>query len=144
MSFFAATDHEKEKLEYFASPLGRDDLYAYNQKERRTVLEVRSYLLFVCVFLCNDFAASLISILSSTLQVLEDFPSVDIPLEWLVQIVPALRTRAFSISSSLSAHPNQVHLTVNVVSWVTPLKRKRSGLCSTWLAGFDPHKGIRW
>ncbi|CAL0329463.1 unnamed protein product [Lupinus luteus] len=39
--FFEArfTEHERERLKYFASPEGRDDLYQYNQKERRTVLE---------------------------------------------------------------------------------------------------------
>ncbi|XP_028805861.1 NADPH-dependent diflavin oxidoreductase 1 isoform X2 [Neltuma alba] len=109
MSFFATAEHERERLQYFVSPEGREDLYQYNQKERRTVLEV-----------------------------LEDFPSVQMPFEWLVQLVPPLKTRAFSISSSQSAHPNQVHLTVNVVSWTTPYQRKRKGLCSTWLASLDP------
>ncbi|KAK6128525.1 hypothetical protein DH2020_037734 [Rehmannia glutinosa] len=99
MSYFAIAEHEKERLQYFASPEGRDDLYKYNQKERRTVLEV-----------------------------LEDFPSVQMPFEWLVQLVPPLKTRAFSISSSHSAHPNQVHLTVSVVSWTTPYKRTRAGV----------------
>ncbi|XP_059645698.1 NADPH-dependent diflavin oxidoreductase 1 isoform X2 [Cornus florida] len=113
MSFFASAEHEKERLQYFTSPEGRDDLYQYNQKERRTVLEV-----------------------------LEDFPSVQMPFEWLVQLVPPLKTRAFSISSSHSAHPNQVHLTVDVVSWTTPFKRKRTGLCSAWLAGLDPKQGV--
>ncbi|XP_042975918.1 NADPH-dependent diflavin oxidoreductase 1 isoform X2 [Carya illinoinensis] len=113
MSYFATAPHEKERLQYFASPEGRDDLYQYNQKERRTVLEV-----------------------------LEDFPSVEISFEWLVQLVPPLKTRAFSISSSPSAHPNQVHLTVDVVSWTTPFKRKRSGLCSMWLAKLDPEQSI--
>lgn len=42
MSFFATAEHERERLQYFASPEGRDDLYKYNQKERRTVLEVNS------------------------------------------------------------------------------------------------------
>ncbi|KAK3409369.1 hypothetical protein EUGRSUZ_J01497 [Eucalyptus grandis] len=112
MSYFATAEHEKERLQYFASAEGRDDLYQYNQKERRTVLEV-----------------------------LQDFPSVQLPLEWLVQLVPPLKTRAFSISSSPSAHPNQVHLTVNVVSWKTPFKRNRAGLCSMWLANLDPNQG---
>eukprot|EP01018_Ginkgo_biloba_P003361 Gb_02334 [translate_table: standard] len=111
MSHFATAEHEKERLQYFASPEGRDDLYQYNQKERRTVLEV-----------------------------LEDFPSVHFPLEWLVQLVPRLRSRMFSISSLLLAHPKQVHLTVVVVSWMTPFKRKRYGLCSAWLAQLDPNK----
>ncbi|CAA7401453.1 unnamed protein product [Spirodela intermedia] len=113
MSFFASAEHEKEKLQYFASPEGRDDLFQYNQKERRTVLEV-----------------------------LEDFPSVQLPFEWLVQLAPPLRTRAFSISSSPLAHPDQVHLTVKALTWTTPFKRKRSGLCSNWLAGVVPRKGV--
>ncbi|CAK7332257.1 unnamed protein product [Dovyalis caffra] len=113
MSFFATAEHEKERLQYFASPEGRDDLYEYNQKERRTVMEV-----------------------------LEDFPSVQMPFEWLVQLVPPLKTRAFSISSSPSAHPNEVHLTVNVVLWTTPFKRKRTGLCSKWLAGLERQEGV--
>lgn len=114
MSFFAAAPHEKERLQYFSSAEGRDDLYEYNQKERRTVLEV-----------------------------LEDFPSVQMPFEWLVQLVPQLKTRAFSISSSCSAHPNQVHLTVKIVSWTTPFKRKRVGLCSSWLAGLNPEQRVQ-
>lgn len=40
MGSFATAEHEKERLQYFSSPEGRDDLYQYNQKERRTVLEV--------------------------------------------------------------------------------------------------------
>jgi hypothetical protein len=40
MSYFATAEHEKERLQYFASPEGREDLYKYNQKESRTVLEV--------------------------------------------------------------------------------------------------------
>ncbi|XP_027925849.1 NADPH-dependent diflavin oxidoreductase 1 isoform X3 [Vigna unguiculata] len=41
MSYFATAEHERERLKYFASPEGRDDLYQYNQKERRTVLEFK-------------------------------------------------------------------------------------------------------
>lgn len=73
-------------------------------------------------------------------QVLEYLPSVELPFEWLVQLVPPLKKRSFSISSSPLAHPNQVHLTVSVVSTITPFKRKRYGLCSSWLAGLDPNK----
>ncbi|KAF5185896.1 Sulfite reductase [NADPH] flavoprotein alpha-component [Thalictrum thalictroides] len=113
MRLFATAEHEEERLRYFSSPEGRDDLYQYNQRERRTIIEV-----------------------------LEDFPSVQLPFEWLVQLVPPLKTRTFSISSSPLAHPNQVHLTVSVISWSTPFKRKRWGFCSTWLAGLDPEARI--
>ncbi|KAF3588477.1 hypothetical protein F2Q69_00030875 [Brassica cretica] len=64
------------------------------------------------------------------------------PFELLVQLVPALKPRAFSISSSPLAYPAQVHLTVSVVSWMTPYKRPRKGLCSTWLASLTPEQGV--
>ncbi|WZZ61204.1 hypothetical protein YC2023_061311 [Brassica napus] len=88
MSFYATAEHEKARLQYFASPEGRDDLYNYNQKERRSVLEV-----------------------------LEDFPSVQMPFEWLVQLVPALKPRAFSISSSPLAYPASTFDRVNIPVW---------------------------
>ncbi|VAI56440.1 unnamed protein product [Triticum turgidum subsp. durum] len=111
MSYFATDTDQKEKLQYLTSPEGRDDLYWYNQKENRTVLEV-----------------------------LQEFSSVHMPFEWLVQLTPPLKRRAFSISSSPLVHPNQIHLTVSIVSWRTPLKRTRHGLCSTWLAGLSPNE----
>ncbi|VAH57147.1 unnamed protein product [Triticum turgidum subsp. durum] len=114
MSYFATVQHEKERLEEFASPEGRDILYQYNHKEGRTVLEV-----------------------------LEDFPWVHMPFEWLVQLTPPLKKRAFSISSSPLAHPNQIHLTVSVVSWLATPFRRKHGLCSTWLAGLNPNEETR-
>ncbi|CAM6086168.1 unnamed protein product [Calypogeia fissa] len=112
MSHFATAEHEKEKLQYFASSDGRDDLYQYNQRERRSVLEV-----------------------------LEDFPSVQLPLEWVLQVVPRLKARSFSIASSPRAHANQAHITLAVVKWKTKLQRQRHGLCSTWLSELDPNLG---
>ena len=45
----------------------------------------------------------------------------------------ALAIRLYSISSSLKAHPESVHLTVASVRW-TSRGRRRSGVCSTFLA----------
>jgi len=52
MSFFATSEREKERLQYFASPEGREHLYQYNQKESRAVLEVRKFALklFITTF----------------------------------------------------------------------------------------------
>eukprot|EP00873_Tetraselmis_striata_P027357 jgi/Tetstr1/447621/TSEL_034982.t1 len=111
-SHFAAAEHEAERLEYFASPEGAEDLYTYNQKEHRSVLEV-----------------------------LDDFPSLQLPLEWLLQLVPALQPRRFSIASSHAAHPGRAHLTVAVVDYHTPYKRHKLGLCSSHLASLDPTQG---
>ncbi|KAM1409041.1 hypothetical protein ACFX2I_009484 [Malus domestica] len=113
MHMFATDEHEKGILEHLVSPEGRTVLHKYIHKERMTV---------------ND--------------VLKKFPSVQIPFEWLVQVVPPLKPRAFSISSSPSAHPNQVHLTVTVASWRSPLGRNRAGLCSNWLAKLDAKQEV--
>ncbi|KAL6779182.1 NFR1 [Auxenochlorella protothecoides x Auxenochlorella symbiontica] len=100
---------ERERLEYLCSAEGLEDLATYNQLEGRTVLEV-----------------------------LQDFPSARPDLGWLLTAVPRLAPRAFSIASSPLAHPGAAHLTLAVVGWVTPFKRRRRGLCSAWLAGLRP------
>ncbi|KAL4458060.1 hypothetical protein ABPG75_012925 [Micractinium tetrahymenae] len=109
---FAVEELEVERLAYFSSAEGRDDLHEYNQREGRTVLEV-----------------------------LTDFKSARIPLEWLLQAAPRLKPRYFSIASSLRAHPRCAQLAVAIVEWATPFKRRRRGVCTSWLAGLDPQQG---
>ncbi|KAM3394659.1 hypothetical protein P3S68_003662 [Capsicum galapagoense] len=68
-----------ERLQYLASPEERDDLYEYNHKERRTILEV-----------------------------LEDFPSVQMPFECVVSwITPYKRKRIGFFLSWLAKHDPQ-------------------------------------
>ena len=112
---FAASADEKERLEYFASPEGRDDARRYGAGERRTLLEF-----------------------------LDDFPSVAVPLGWLLQTAPRLRPRLFSIASARAADgPETVHLTVTRAAWTTPYGRARNGLCSTALTSASPIVGAR-
>ncbi|CAI5952368.1 unnamed protein product [Closterium sp. NIES-65] len=106
---FASDEREREKLAWLASPEGREDLHEYNQRERRTVLEV-----------------------------LQEFSSVALPLPWLLQLCPRLQPRSFSISSAPLAHPGRCHITAALVRVTTPLKRTRLGLCSRWLASLHP------
>ncbi|CAI5498010.1 unnamed protein product [Closterium sp. Naga37s-1] len=106
---FASDEREQEKLAWLASPEGREDLHEYNQRERRTVLEV-----------------------------LQEFSSVALPLPWLLQLCPRLQPRSFSISSSPLAHPGRCHITAALVRVTTPFKRTRLGLCSRWLASLHP------
>ncbi|KAL0028461.1 hypothetical protein WJX77_008059 [Trebouxia sp. C0004] len=109
LQHFATAEVEVDRLEYFATPEGRNDLYTYNQKEGRTVLEV-----------------------------LQDFKSAQPPLEWLLQTVPHLKPRQFSSASSLAKHPNSAHVLMAVVNYETPFKRRKQGLCSAWLASLTP------
>ena len=51
-----------------------------------------------------------------------------------VECLSPLQPRLYSISSSLLAHPEQVHLTVGVVRYVMKRGRGCKGVCSTYLA----------
>lgn len=150
LSHVATAPHEAERLQYFASAEGRDDLYQYNQREgtRASV--------------CTCIHTNTIDAGRTVVEVLTvDFPSATPSLEWLLQAAPRLQARAFSIASSPRAHPGQLHLTVAVVQWTTPYKRQRQvgsialrplddaqivtmppmhhqGLCSSWLASLAP------
>ncbi|CAN0247871.1 unnamed protein product, partial [Ectocarpus sp. 8 AP-2014] len=109
LSVFATEDEEKEKLEELASPSGADLLYEYATREKRSYVEVFG-----------------------------DFPSCKVPPERLLELVPRLRPRGFSIASSALETPSQVHLCMAVVSFRTPYKRLRTGVCSSWLASLTP------
>ncbi|KAH9512454.1 NADPH-dependent diflavin oxidoreductase 1 [Bulinus truncatus] len=73
-------------------------------------------------------------------RVLQDFSktAANIPFHYLFDIIPALQPRAFSIASSPLAHPNEIHILMAVVNYKTKLHLPRRGVCSTWLASFDP------
>uniref|UniRef100_A0A3Q4HQ40 Nitric oxide synthase n=1 Tax=Neolamprologus brichardi TaxID=32507 RepID=A0A3Q4HQ40_NEOBR len=68
-------------------------------------------------------------------EVLEEFPSIQMPSTLLLTQLPLLQPRYYSISSSPDLHPGEIHLTVAVVSY-----RARDGegpihhgVCSSWL-----------
>jgi len=58
------------------------------------------------------------------------------------QVCPRLQPRQFSIACSLAAHPGEAHITLAVVDYRTPYKRRKQGLCSTWLASLEPGEGV--
>eukprot|EP00762_Andalucia_godoyi_P001048 ANDGO_01984.mRNA.1 NADPH-dependent diflavin oxidoreductase 1 len=105
LSHFTLDELQRDRLQYFGSAEGNDDFYRYSRKERRTYVEV-----------------------------LEDFPTVKLPLERFVDLVPRLRPRYFSIASAQASQPHIMDLAVAVVQYKTPYKRSRRGLCSTFLA----------
>ncbi|XP_061459688.1 NADPH-dependent diflavin oxidoreductase 1 isoform X3 [Rhineura floridana] len=74
------------------------------------------------------------------MEVLCDFPQTTcaIPCDYLLDLIPRIRPRAFSIASSMLAHPNRIEILLAVVRYKTHLSKPRRGLCSTWLAGLDP------
>uniref|UniRef100_A0A4W4F7Y9 Nitric oxide synthase n=1 Tax=Electrophorus electricus TaxID=8005 RepID=A0A4W4F7Y9_ELEEL len=73
-------------------------------------------------------------------EVLEEFPSLQVPCTLLLTQLPLLQPRYYSISSSPDLHPGEVHLTVAVVSYRTrdgagPIHH---GVCSSWLSSLEP------
>ncbi|XP_077168526.1 nitric oxide synthase, inducible isoform X2 [Paroedura picta] len=69
------------------------------------------------------------------LEVLEEFPSIEISTSFLLSQLPLLKPRYYSISSSPDWKPREVHLTVAVVTYRTRGGKGpvHHGVCSTWL-----------
>lgn len=67
------------------------------------------------------------------LDFLKSFKTLQIPFSDLLQAIPVLNPRLYSIASSLKKHPNQVHLTVGKVTYEKN-DRVRKGVASTMLA----------
>jgi len=67
------------------------------------------------------------------LDLLLKFNTLKIPYTDLLQCLPELNPRLYSIASSLKKHPEQVHLTVGKVSYEKN-GRTRKGVASTMLA----------
>ncbi|NXF11395.1 NDOR1 oxidoreductase, partial [Smithornis capensis] len=114
LSYFSTNELEREKLQEFSSAQGQEELYSYCNRPRRT-----------------------------TLEALWDFPHTTcaIPADYLLDLIPRIRPRAFSIASSLLAHPDRIQILVAVVRYKTRLSKPRRGLCSTWLASLNPEQG---
>lgn len=114
LACLSPSELERDKLLELSSAAGQEELAEYCSRPRRTALEV----------LC-------------------DFPhtAAAIPPDYLLELIPAIRPRAFSIASSLLAHPSRLQILVAVVQYQTRLREPRRGLCSSWLASLDPGQG---
>jgi sulfite reductase (NADPH) flavoprotein alpha-component len=66
-------------------------------------------------------------------DLLQECPNVLPTPETLIEMLPRLVPRLYSISSSPAAHPGRIHTTVSVVRYRTH-ERDRKGVCSTLLA----------
>ncbi|XP_072096678.1 NADPH-dependent diflavin oxidoreductase 1 isoform X3 [Mobula birostris] len=114
LSYFSPDELEQEKLKEFSSAEGQEELYSYCNRLRRTTLEV----LF-------DFSKT----------------TTAVPVDYLLDLIPEIRPRAFSIASSQLAHPGQIQILMAVVQYKTKLKKPRRGVCSSWLASQNPQQG---
>lgn len=151
LSYFTSAELETEKLQEFCSAEGQvstdcsatfrwrysntfdvhqDDMYSYANRPRRTIAEV-----------------------------LTEFKSAVIPLEYITDLFPEIRPRQFSIASSAKVsldlcrhvmrgglvdsasrqkNPRTVELLVAIVKYKTILKLPRRGIATSWLAQLQP------
>ena len=65
--------------------------------------------------------------------ILEDLPSVKPPLDHVLELLPRLQCRYYSISSSSKMYPKSIHITAVVVDWMTRAGRRQKGVATTWL-----------
>lgn len=112
---FAADEREKERLHELISTDNTQEFWDYTARPRRSILEV-----------------------------LQDFPSVKIPLEYVLDLFPVIRGREFSIANggillnNTEEHILNVELIVALVEYKTIIRRPREGLCSRYLKRLPP------
>jgi NADPH-ferrihemoprotein reductase len=65
---------------------------------------------------------------------LEIMPSIKPPIDHVLELMPRLQVRYYSISSSPKVYPNSIHVTCTVIEYKTKDGRTRKGTCTTWLS----------
>lgn len=105
LSHFATNEIQAAKLLELSSPEGQEDLHEYARRAKRSFLDV-----------------------------LSDFDSARPPFDYLLDLLPKLQPRAFSISSSASCDPDRLTISMVVVQYRSATNRLRRGVCSTWLS----------
>ncbi len=85
-----------------------DEIYTYATRPRRTILET-----------------------------LADFRATKIPISHILEVLPPLRRRQFSIASNARDHVGKVQLLIALVDYKTNLKIRRRGLLSSWLRDLE-------
>eukprot|EP00656_Telonema_subtile_P005559 TRINITY_DN12521_c0_g1_i1.p1 TRINITY_DN12521_c0_g1~~TRINITY_DN12521_c0_g1_i1.p1 ORF type:complete len:622 (-),score=223.27 TRINITY_DN12521_c0_g1_i1:70-1935(-) len=68
------------------------------------------------------------------IELLDKFKSLQLPLHALLELLPRLQTRFYSISSSLRLHKNAIHLTAAVVRYPNQTEGlpDREGVATSW------------
>lgn len=102
----SSNDLEREKLKHFASEAGLTDLCEYVTKPRRTAIEVMT-----------DFINS----------------SSAWPRQRLLDLLPCLQPRMYSIASYSGTRLNELQILYSVVDYKTRMKTPRFGVCTSYM-----------
>lgn len=104
LSMLCEDEDEKDRLQWFGSADGVEDLYRYNQREKRMYVEV-----------------------------FEDFKTIQLGVDrlcYLLDLIPPIKPRYFSIASY---NKQRIELCVAIVKFLTPYKRIRTGVCTSYI-----------
>ena len=74
-------------------------------------------------------------------EILWDFNSCTLPLDYLLHVVGPQKAREFSISSTQISNPSALEITMGVTRYKTKTNRKKEGVCSGWLSRAQPENG---
>jgi nitric-oxide synthase len=73
----------------------------------------------------------------SVVDLFDEFPSAEITLAALLELLSKQKPRLYSISSCPLLHPQHIQITVGVLQIKTDAGKVRQGLCSNYLAGLE-------
>ncbi len=81
----------------------------------------------------------------SLLDILEDHPEIKLPFETFVSLLPTIRARQYSVSSSPLWNPQKVTLTISVVNGPALSGRAEQfqGVATTFLSGLSPGEMVQ-
>ena len=79
----------------------------------------------------------------SVADLFDEFPSIPVTLEVLLELLPKQKPRLYSISSCPLLHPDKIQVTVGVLQIRTDSGKVRQGLCSNHLAGLQLGSQVR-
>ena len=84
----------------------------------------------------SDYTKSVRELGLSLLDLLNAFPSCQPPFERLLELVPRLKARPYSVSSSPLENSNHLHFVFNIVEFpaLEGVRQERHGVCTGWLA----------
>ena len=71
------------------------------------------------------------------------FPSAQVPLDYLIEFVPAIKPRLYSIASDALMHPNHIELCVVEEDWTKNSTGEMRRGQSTWFLR-NAHVGLEW
>lgn len=71
------------------------------------------------------------------LDILQQFPSLNPPLDHFIELMTMIKPRYYSIASSSRLYSNSIHIVVAVMDFECPSGRISHGLCSNFLCGLN-------